>query len=95
MKYFLLYLTITASSVFGQQITLDSCVQWAKKNFPAVGQFALNQQLSEQNLRGINEAWLPRLSFGAQAVYQTEVVSLNFGGMNTNFRMILTSPIWV
>ena len=86
MRYTLLFLYLSTFVAFGQNtITLDSCVQWAKRNFPAVGQFALNQELSDQNLRGINEAWLPRLSFGAQAVYQTEVVSLNFGGLNTNF----------
>ena len=86
MKNTLYIFLVICSTSFGQTtLSLDTCISRAKKHYPLIAQNQINEAQSVQNLRGINEAWLPKLSFGVQATYQTEVVSLNFGGLNTNF----------
>ncbi len=70
---------------FGQKssLTLDSCVAWAKKQYPLLKQNNLISANSEVNKKGINENWLPQLSFMAKGNYQSEVVV--FPGMNISF----------
>ena len=82
---FYLLLLVCSTSISQTSLTLDSCISRAKKHYPLIAQNELNSAQTIQNLKGINEAWLPKLSFGAQAVYQTEVVSLDFAGMTSNF----------
>jgi outer membrane protein TolC len=66
-------------------ILLDSCVVWAKANYPLIKQDPLFNEVSALNVRAINEAWLPKLTMNLQGVYQTEVVQFNLPGMTTHF----------
>ncbi|MEN9997483.1 MAG: hypothetical protein RI922_473 [Bacteroidota bacterium] len=76
-KSLVIFSIIIGSISFGQKsVSLDSCISWAKKNYPLMRQNALIQQNSDVSLKAINENWLPKLSFLAQGVYQTEVVSI-------------------
>lgn len=82
MKKYLLLALLPAQLVLAQEptVSLDSCVSWAKKNYPLFKQNDLIQQLSKENIAGIKENWYPKLSFLAKATYQTEVVSLDMPG---------------
>ena len=77
-KKSLVVITILISSIsFGQNsVSLDSCIVWAKKQYPLLRQNALIDQASDVTLKTINENWYPKLSFLAQGVYQSEVVSI-------------------
>lgn len=66
-------------------ISLDSCISWSKKNYPLIKQNEITLQQTEQNEKAIRENWLPKLSFLAQATYNTEVVQFNFPGMDMKF----------
>jgi outer membrane protein TolC len=72
---------------FAQQssVSLDSCIRWAKLNYPLYKQNELYKAQSNVNLKAIQEAWLPKMNFNLQAVYQSEVVQFNIPGFNTNF----------
>ncbi|MBN9293914.1 MAG: TolC family protein [Flavobacteriia bacterium] len=77
---------ISAGISFSQSIvSLDSCIAWAKENYPQFKQKELSVRLAEQNEKGIRENWLPKLGFLAQATYNTEVVQFNFPGMDIKF----------
>ena len=77
-KKSLVVITILISSIgFGQNsVSLDSCIVWAKKHYPLIRQNALINENSAIALKAINESWFPKLSFIAQGVYQSEVVSI-------------------
>lgn len=77
-KKSLVVITILISSFsFGQtSVSLDSCIVWAKNHYPLIRQNALINQNSAVALKAINENWYPKLSFLAQGVYQSEVVSI-------------------
>lgn len=66
-------------------VSLDSCISWSKKNYPLIKQNEVTLQQTEQNEKAIRENWLPKLSFMAQATYNTEVVQFNFPGMDMKF----------
>lgn len=75
-------------AAFAQQqrvVTLDSCIAWAKRNYPLIKQNNLLAEYSASNIQTINENWYPKLSFLAKATYNTEVVAFNFPGMNVSF----------
>ncbi len=84
----LFFLTLlTTHFAFGQEtnLRLDSCVAWAKANYPLLKQSNLVNANSEANLLTIRENWYPKLTFLAKGTYQSEVVSFNIPGINTNF----------
>ncbi len=81
----ILFLLLSIQSQAQRVIYLDSCVQWAKSNYPLIKQNQLFNEVSELNIRAINESWLPKLTMNVQGVYQTEVVQFNLPGMTTHF----------
>ncbi len=78
-------LLFSITSGFAQSISLDSCIAWSKMNYPSIKQNEIYLQQSAENEKGIREAWMPKIGFQAQAVYNTEVVAFNFPGMNLHF----------
>ena len=66
-------------------ISIDSCIQWAKRNYPIIKQNDAYLQQESLNKAAIRENWLPKIGFMVQATYNTEVVQFNFPGMNINF----------
>jgi outer membrane protein TolC len=81
----ILFVSLCAQSHAQRVILLDSCVIWAKTNYPLIKQNPLFKEASELNVRAINESWLPKLTMNVQGVYQSEVVQFNFPGITTNF----------
>jgi len=64
-----------------QNVRLDSCISWTKRNYPLLKQNGLLEQMSDVNIRAINENWLPKISLAGQAVYNTEVIKLSLPGV--------------
>ncbi len=87
MKKSILFLLLIASTCFGQKqsISIDSCIIWAKKNYPLIKQNNLIEQNSENNIKGDNKNWLPKVSFISQATYQSEVSEFNLPGSHLTF----------
>lgn len=75
----LLLLAITSIS-FGQTLSLDSCIQMAKRNYPLIKQNGLIEESGENIANADSKNWLPKLSFITKANYQSEVVE--FGGQS-------------
>lgn len=87
MRKLLTVLGIATTGIgFSQNsVSLDSCITWAKKNYPLIKQNEVTLQQTEQNEKAIRENWLPKFSFMGQATYNTEVVQFNFPGMDIKF----------
>lgn len=86
------YIFITLSSLFlfiaysqETSVTIDSCIQWTKRNYPLIKQREIYASQEQVNLKSINQNWLPKLSVQGQATFNTEVVKFNFPGMNINY----------
>jgi outer membrane protein TolC len=80
-----LFLLLWSQGQTQRVISLDSCIIWAKANYPLIKQNQLFNEVSALNVRAINESWLPKLTLNVQGVYQSEVVQLNLPGVNTHF----------
>lgn len=55
------------------QLTLDECRALARTHYPEIRQYDLVRQTEEYTLSNARRAWLPQLSFSAQATWQTSV----------------------
>ncbi len=77
MKRITLLLILISSVCFAQKetLSLDSCIQMAKRNYPLIKQNNLITENEKNNLSQDNKYWLPKLSFISQATYQSEVIS--------------------
>jgi outer membrane protein TolC len=60
------------------QITLVQCYEFARNNYPLIKQFGLIEQTKAYNLANADKGWLPQLSVGARATYQSDVTQLPF-----------------
>lgn len=71
----LLFLTFcTVGFAQKHTLSLDSCLQLAKRNYPLIKQNNLISENEKNTNNSDNKLWLPKLSFIAKGTYQTEVV---------------------
>ncbi len=84
MKRLTLLLLVISSLSFGQNntLSLDSCLQMAKRNYPLTKQNGLITEIEKNNLNNDNKLWLPKLSFAANYTYQTETISIPAFGVS-------------
>ena len=80
-------LIVNLNTLLAQEmrISLDSCIQWTKRNYPIYKQSELYKTQQAINVSAIREAWLPKLNLNATGTYQSEVVQFNIPGFTTNF----------
>lgn len=70
-------LFITHYPVFGQEpLTLQSAYQLAEKNYPLVRQKELIRQTTQLTFDNLSKGFLPQISLGAQATYQSDVTQV-------------------
>lgn len=77
----------TTQLVYAQQnqsLTIESCYELAKENYPLVKQYALIKKSEAYSIANANKGYLPRLNIGGQATYQSEVTELPFSLPNMN-----------
>jgi outer membrane protein TolC len=58
-------------------IRLASCYEKAIQYYPVGRDKKLNEQLTDLHIRNINASWMPQLSLGGQATYQSDVTHVN------------------
>lgn len=78
MKRLTLLLLIIHSLGFAQSnsLSIDSCIQMAKRNYPLIKQNGLIEANEKNNRSNDNKLWLPKLTFGANGTYQTETIEI-------------------
>lgn len=75
-RFILLYGCLLAAFTVGAQPTLDECRRLAREHYPEIRQYDLIRQTEAYTLSNANKAWLPQISLGAQATWQTDVATL-------------------
>lgn len=70
------YLLFSSFLLFGQSLTVESCQEKARANYPLIKQYGLIEKTTEYNLSNANKAYLPQLNLTARATYQSEVTKL-------------------
>ena len=66
-----------ASSLFAQQsLTIETCQQKARNNYPLIRQHGLIDLSEQYSISNIGKAWLPQIAFNAQATWQSDVVHI-------------------
>ena len=63
-------------SLNAQGLTVETCQEKAKANYPLVKQYGLIEQTSHYNLSNANKGYLPQLTLSARATYQSQVTEL-------------------
>ncbi|WP_346862566.1 TolC family protein [uncultured Draconibacterium sp.] len=78
-KYLILMilgLSIQGYTAFGQ-LTIETCQEKAKNNYPQIKQYGLIEQTEAYNLSNANKGYLPQVAINAKATYQSDVTELN------------------
>lgn len=58
------------------QLTIESCQQKAKENYPLIKRYALIEKTKDYNLSNAGKGYLPQFSMSARATYQSDVPRL-------------------
>lgn len=65
-------------SANAQGISIDSCYQWARNNYPLVKQLALIERSKEYSLANVQKGYLPQVNVSGYSTYQSEVLTFPF-----------------
>ncbi|MDD3787927.1 MAG: TolC family protein [Petrimonas sp.] len=68
---------LAAFSVSAQILTIEACQQKAAEHYPAIARFDVIEKTKNFNLANANTAYLPQLSLGAQATWQSDVTKID------------------
>lgn len=60
-----------------QSVTLEECQRMAKENYPTIVQFNIIEQTKSFDIKNANTSYLPQLSIGGQATWQSEVTKVD------------------
>lgn len=63
-------------SLNAQSLTVETCQDKAKANYPLVKQYGLIEQTDQYNISNANKGYLPQLSLSAKATYQSDVTQI-------------------
>ncbi len=77
MRKLLIIWLLPAQFAFGQQnISLDSCYQWARVNYPNLKQSGLWSEITELKKENNKTVYYPQLTLNGQATYQSVVTEI-------------------
>jgi len=79
MKKQILFIFLTIACQFGlnaQSLTIETCQEKAKINYPLVKQYGLIEQTAKYNISNANKGYLPQLTLSARATYQSDVTAI-------------------
>jgi len=80
MKKTVAVVVFTLLCVFATaQTTIQDCIRDARNNYPEIAKFQLIENSKEYNLFNASRNWIPQITFGAQATYQSEALSFPKG----------------
>ena len=82
MKQFNFYITVALLftniiTVYSQQLTIEECHIKAEQHYPAIAQYNIIEQSKEFDIKNANMAYLPQLSIGAQATWQSDITQID------------------
>ncbi len=78
MKKILILLFFPVQMAFGQNsVSLDSCYQWARENYPNLQQAGIWHEMTQLKKENLKTAYLPQVSLNGQATYQSDVTKVN------------------
>jgi outer membrane protein TolC len=69
-------MTLWVSLPVFAQVTLEDCYEKARENYPLIRQYHLLEQTERYSLANIAGNYLPRVTLGGQATYQSDVTTL-------------------
>lgn len=64
------------AGIKAQSLTIETCQEKARENYPLVKQYGLIDQTEQYNISNANKGYLPQLSLSAKATYQSAVTSI-------------------
>ena len=77
MRRLLLLFIIPVQVAFSQtEIKLDSCYNWARKNYPNLKQSELWQEISKLKQENHGTTYLPQVTINGQITYQSDVIEI-------------------
>jgi len=72
-----IFLAVTCQlGINAQTLTIETCQEKAKANYPLVKQYGLIEQTAQYNISNANKGYLPQLSLSAKATYQSDVTEI-------------------
>lgn len=57
------------------QVTIEDCQRMARENYPLIRQYDLVEKMTDLSVSNAAKAYLPQITFSAQATYQSDVTS--------------------
>lgn len=66
---------LAGTAAFGQ-ITIESCYEKARANYPLIKRYDLIERTREYNLSNVSRAWLPQVGLSAKATCQSAVTEI-------------------
>ena len=73
---FYIVLFFVSISVTSAQLTLESCYEKARQNYPILKRSTLIEQTKQLSVENIAKGYLPQLNLNGQATYQSDVTAL-------------------
>lgn len=70
--FFIFHFSLT----FSQTLTVETCHEKARANYPLVKQYGLIEQTAQYNISNANKSYLPQLTLSAKATYQSDVTQI-------------------
>lgn len=74
----LLLLLFGADGASAAQVTLEQCMELARRNYPQIRQLNLIEKAAEYDIANVSKSWLPQLTISGKASYQSDVVEMPF-----------------
>ena len=74
----LLLLLFGACGAAAAQVTLEQCMELARRNYPQIRQLNLIEEAAEYDIANVSKSWLPQLTISGKASYQSDVVEMPF-----------------
>src|SRR5690348_6904312 len=68
-NYFLLFAAMTVCEIAFAQLSIESCQEKAKTNYPLIKQYDLISKSVEYNISNANKAYLPQISVTGIGAY--------------------------
>ena len=76
-QFLFFFLTIVCQmGIIAQTLTIESCQEKAKANYPLVKQYGLIEQTAKYNISNANKGYLPQVTLSARATYQSDVTQI-------------------
>lgn len=70
------FISILPVIVAAQTITIETCQQKAREQYPLTKQYGLIEKTTEYNIANANKAWLPQLNLTGKVTYQSEAIKI-------------------